>query len=251
MSDFLSTVDGSTQVGLVKALECAAAGGQTSTAETLLGAIAGRDPQGATAAAIRALNIANYCRRWGAVSYLADYLEETAPPPVGGGTSHVVAGTAEVLRCLAEHRGGSPRGEPFLLTDAIEETHLQTAPPPIEFEHVDGGLPADVYGGVNNPCRHFSLANPDRSMETLLGGGDTVMEPGEIELILSAPPEARGGYTVEITAGSRREVAQAVVDTYRGALAGSAHALADFDLARVVTAPQSSRRRAYAVEVAS
>lgn len=296
MSDLHKAADTSTRAGLVKALERAAAGGRTSTAETLLGAIAGRFPRESTAEAIRALNRAVHCRQWATAAYLADFLADTAPPrPVSGGrTAPSENIDEEVLRCLADHRRVHREvtpDEPFLLTDAIEDRCMergigfarsvaivdcaaQGVPPAdrlecareavarddagpaeggaaggaITFEHVDPDLPPEAYGGANNPCRHFSLAEPERSAATLRGKDDFVLPAGVLTLELGFPPEVAGTYAVG-TSGTRGDVARAVAEKYGELLAAgdSGYVLADIDLERVV--PKVGEERRAAVEV--
>lgn len=299
MADLLKATDTSSRAGLVKALERAAAAGRTSTAETILGAIVDRYPDGATNEAVRALNRAVHGRQWATASYLADFLADTcvntAPPrggARGGGGSlaseHI---DQEVLRCLAdhrrEHRETAPSGEPFLLTDAIEETCLERgagfaltaaiiacmprgvahadrpecarrrvasvgAGGPIAFEHVDPELPPNAYGGGGNPCIHFSLAAPDRSAAILRGGDDVVVPPGALALRVTFPPEVSGTYEVETT-GSRESLARAVAAKYGELLAtgASGYDLADLDLERVVPGVDSRQRAVHTVEVAA
>jgi hypothetical protein len=295
MADLLKATDTSSRAGLVKALERAAAAGRTSTAETILGAIFDRYPDGATDEAVRALNRAVHGRQWATASYLADFLADTAPPrggARGGGGSlaseHI---DQEVLRCLAdhrrEHRETAPPGEPFLLTDAIEEKCLERGVGfaltvaivdcmargvahadrlecarrrvasvggggPIAFEHVDPGLPPDAYGGGDNPCMHFSLAAPERSAATLRGKDDVVAPPGALALRVTFPPGVSGTYEVETT-GSRESLARAVAAKYGELLAtgASGYDLADLDLERVVPGVDSRQRAVYTVEVAA
>ncbi|GFR89081.1 hypothetical protein ElyMa_002534300 [Elysia marginata] len=130
MTDLLQATASSTRIGLIKALERAAAGGRTATADILLKVIAERLPRETTAEAIRALNRAIHCHQWATAAYFANFLANAAPPyPFTGGRS---SGTEnideEVLRCLADHRRTHQKAtpnQPFLLTDAIEEECLE------------------------------------------------------------------------------------------------------------------------------
>jgi hypothetical protein len=284
MTDLLEATETSSRAGLVKALERAAAGGRTSTAETLLGALAERFPASADAEAARALTRAVHSHRWTTAAYLADFLADTAPPTVsiqvsGGGApgEHI---DQEVLRCLADHRQDD-LGD-FVLTDEIEETCLERGigfaisvaivdcaskgvPPAdrpacargavaasahgggkepagargraITFEHVYPGLPAGVYGGADRPCRHFCLAEPDRSAALLQGGSDPVVPAGPLRLQLDFPPDIAGTYLVT-SPGTREGLARAVAETCRKLMADgqSQYDLSELDLERVVRA---------------
>lgn len=239
MSELLRATDSASRVGLVKALERAAAAGRTSTVETLLGALAERFPAGGRGSeheAIRALNRAAASRRWATVAYLADYLQDTGGAKTGGGRGPYPDPAAEhieqeVLRCLREQVEQTP-GRPFLLTDAIEDTCALrglefarevariTAPaaaearaePRVTFCQADPALPPDVCGGAENPCEYYSLANPDFSAESLLGPTDVVVPPGRIAVDLAPPLAGRHEITTD---GTRAGVARAIADLYQ------------------------------------
>lgn len=270
MTDLLNATDTSSHAGLVKALERAAAAGRTSTAETLLGAVADRYPRGSTDEAVRALNRAVHNRQWTTAAYFADFLADTARPRGARGGGSLPASEhidQEVLRCLAdrrrEHCETAGPDEPFLLTDAIQDTtcieptdrlecrhHAGTHAgkkmggggkkkmgegDAIAFEHVDPDLPSETYCGENNPCMHFSLAAPDRSAATLRGKAERVAPPGGLSLRITFPPEVSGTYEV-VTSGSRESLARAVAAKYGELLEPgvSGYDLADLDLERVV-----------------
>jgi len=288
MSELLRATDTASRVGLVKALERAAAAGQTSTVETVLGALTERFPAGAAAAVLAAVNRAVFSRQWGTVAYLATYLADTAKPRKRGGgakpfkdpaTEHV---EQEVLRCLRDYAEKTPASKPFRLTDAMEDecvgrgvgfalsvamvdcaargvpeadrfecARAAVGAPgdaAVAFQRVYPDLPPDAYGGAENPCHCFGLADSAWSARTLVGGSDPVVPPGLITLKLSEPPELAGRYTVE-TDGSRASLALAVATLYQGLYAQNRSLkrdLSELDLAAVVPA---GPEKAYAVRL--
>lgn len=270
MSELLRAIDTSSQAGLAEALEIASARGNTSTAETLLGALSERFPSSVYDAATRAATAAVAERQWGVVSYLADFLTDTRRA-VGGAprlhdnraTEHV---EQEMLRCLRDHAKESP-DKPFRLTDAIEDVcvrrgidfavkvatvdcaadgvapqdRLECAqkavnadPAFIEFEYSDPELPPEWYGGTENPARCFSLSNPSFSARHLRGAADRVTALNTIAIKISAPPQLSGVYEIE-SDGSREGVARAVAakfqDLYDQVGAEPPRDLSELDLA--------------------
>jgi hypothetical protein len=112
--EIVTALHTATQSGLTKALERAAAGGQTSTVESLLGGVAARFPDAVPASAIQALNRAVHSHRWATASYLADFLATSSPTKSSqagdrGGVGDVQV-LREIVRCLRVDGGGEGAG---------------------------------------------------------------------------------------------------------------------------------------------
>lgn len=110
MASLLTAAETATSSGLVRGLERAAAAGQTSTAETVLGVLAARFPRAAADAAARGLSRAVHSRQWATAAYFADFLAdgEKRRAEGGGGTREArrrpptrADTEREVLRCLS------------------------------------------------------------------------------------------------------------------------------------------------------
>lgn len=252
--------------------------------ETLLGALTERFSvagRGAEGEAVRALHRAVNSHQWATAAYLSDYLADTFPKrpakATGGGaapfsnpaTEHI---EQEVLRCLRENVDTTRRdrpGEPFQMTDAIEDEcvgrgidfaisvaivdcaargvappdRLECARRAVSFRHADPDLPPEVYGGAENPCECFSLANPGHSGAHLLGPGDAVVPAGPIDIQVAEPRELAGVYKIT-TDGTRAGLARAIAVKYRelydAAAArgvGPARDLSELDLREVERLP--------------
>jgi hypothetical protein len=236
MSKLLRATNVATRGSLEKALSRAAKMGNVSTVETLLGALIERFPQSgvrATLYAENALQEAVSSKKWSTVSYLAQYLEDTAPPRrqlskdnVVGGTSYTKATSEyveqEVLHCLREEVVRA-KGK-FVLTDYIEDKcidkdvrfarEVALAQCPIRFLHVDPKYPPEQFGGSQNPSGYFSIANPDASRPLLLEPDEKVVPSGFITVRVTTPSQFKGVYQIE-TAGDRLSLATAISDLYK------------------------------------
>lgn len=182
----LEAIKTAPRVGLIQALERAAAAGSTSTVETILNALSERFyPPGRVCVedAKRALHRAVYSHQWATAAYVADFLAEVCPRT-------------------------NPKQK-----QAVERALLACLTPPVQqkitFYSADPELPPDEYGGADRPSEFFSLAAPDQSAAGLVGAADPVVPPGEISVELSAPAAFAGAYRVS-TDGSRLDLARAL-----------------------------------------
>ena len=206
MSELLYATDTASRVGLVKALERAAAAGQTSMVETILGALTERFPaagQDETTAAVQALNRAVFSQQWDTATYLSSYLADTTKSHKyvkrhfgGSGKPFQNLVTEqieqEILRCLRDHVKVAQAGEPFILTDTIDD------------KCVDQGIKFALSAAVVDcAAREESKANPLKCARKMIGGNAPSNMPSDVPSNNSSitfqhidpdfPPDAYGG----------------------------------------------------------